>query len=40
MDQLEGAVGVVQRLGQQDLAPRLVILAQRSRQILDPDQPD
>ena len=34
--QLEGAVGVVQRLGQQDLAPRLVILAQRAGQVLDP----
>jgi hypothetical protein len=37
--QLKDAVGVIQRLGQQDLAPGLVILAQGAGQVIDLHQP-
>ena len=39
VDQLERAVGVVERLGQQDLAPRLVVLTQGSGQVFNPAKP-
>jgi hypothetical protein len=40
MDQLEGAIGVVECFGQQDFAAAFVILAQGAGQVFDPTQPD
>jgi hypothetical protein len=39
VDQLEDAVGMVQRLRQQHFAPRLVVFAQRVGHVLHPHQP-